>query len=151
MDSSRNLSSRFKHNTPPKTKAVSVRRADRGSRVGCESIEVAMGLRAQLSDSWLKESGSSYKRAKAERAAAIGKEVNHKLQNLGAGHYCLSRFVRSQKFEYIVVAVIVTHTILVGPQINWMTLNGSADPSLPFRVIDIIVCSFFAMEVALRL
>jgi len=127
MDSSRNLSSRFKHNTPPKTKAVSVRRADRGSRVGCESIEVAMGLRAQLS------------------------EVNHKLQNLGAGHYCLSRFVRSQKFEYIVVAVIVTHTILVGAQINWMTLNGSADPSLPFRVIDIIVCSFFAMEVALRL
>ena len=34
------------------------------------------------------------------------------------------------------VAVIVTHTILVGAQINWMTISGTADPSAGFRALE---------------
>jgi len=112
----------------PKTKAVSVRPADRARGNGCESIEVAMGLRAMFSETH-----------------------HHRHRDLGACRRWISRFVRSQKFEYLVVAVIVTHTILVGAQINGMTLTGSADPAPGFRAMDIIICIFFALEVALRL
>eukprot|EP00434_Breviolum_minutum_P029334 symbB.v1.2.025947.t1/scaffold2554.1/size89898/9 len=112
----------------PKTKAVSVRPADRARGNGCESIEVAMGLRAMFSETH-----------------------HHRHRDLGACRRWISRFVRSQKFEYLVVAVIVTHTILVGAQINGMTLTGSADPAPGFRAMDIIICIFFALEVTLRL
>ncbi|CAK9071276.1 unnamed protein product [Durusdinium trenchii] len=110
----------------PKTKAVSVRPADQ-RRNGCESIEVAMGLRAMFS------------------------ENHQRHRDLGGCRRWISRFVRSQKFEYLVVAVIVTHTVLVGAQINWMTLSGTADPSPGFRAMDILICIFFATEVGLRL
>lgn len=116
-----------KNPSRPKTKAVSVRPADRARGNGCESIEVAMGLRAMFS------------------------ENHHRHRDLGACRRWISRFVRSQKFEYLVVAVIVTHTILVGAQINGMTLTGAADPAAGFRAMDIVICIFFALEVGLRL
>eukprot|EP00435_Cladocopium_sp_Y103_P073863 s24_g45.t1 len=116
-----------KNSSRPKTKAVSVRPADRARGNGCESIEVAMGLRAMFS------------------------ENHHRHRDSGACRRWISRFVRSQKFEYLVVAVIVTHTILAGAQINGMTLTGAADPAAGFRAMDIVICIFFALEVGLRL
>ncbi|CAJ1347175.1 unnamed protein product [Effrenium voratum] len=111
----------------PKTKAVSVRPADR-RRGGCEGLEMAMGLR-QWSDNH---------RGDNKLLAWKARRFAHRL-------------VRSQRFEYLVVAVIIANTIQVGAQINWMTMTGSADPSSGFRVMDIVICSFFAIEVGLRL
>jgi len=63
----------------------------------------------------------------------------------------LQRILESQRFEQALVGVIIVQTALVGLQIDDMAASNSHVPSLGYRISDLIMCSCFALELALKL
>eukprot|EP00930_Biecheleria_cincta_P006073 TRINITY_DN107051_c0_g1_i1.p1 TRINITY_DN107051_c0_g1~~TRINITY_DN107051_c0_g1_i1.p1 ORF type:complete len:639 (+),score=84.96 TRINITY_DN107051_c0_g1_i1:36-1919(+) len=64
---------------------------------------------------------------------------------------CLRDIVESAMFDYLSGALVVMNSITIGMQTDYLAAHVEADPPMGYRVVDIIFCVAFTLELVLRL
>ncbi|CAJ1352792.1 unnamed protein product [Effrenium voratum] len=63
----------------------------------------------------------------------------------------VKRVLCSTWFECVAMSMIIIHAVQIGIQINYLAETKEAEAGPAWRVVDLIFCSFFTLEVILKL